>query len=58
MKNRVEFFVAEVFSPVERCQIERDEIAAVTGEIFEITRAKVIDHGQTQLPGIFPAVQV
>jgi hypothetical protein len=46
MKNRVEFFVTKLFPPIERGQILRDEIARVTGEIFEITGAKIVDHGQ------------
>ena len=44
VKDRVEPFIAELFSPIERGQILRDEIAAISGEIFEITGAKIIDH--------------
>ena len=53
MKDRVEPFVAELLSPIERGQILRNEIAAISGEIFETTRAKVIDHGQTRVREFF-----
>ena len=56
MKDRVESGscrIAELFSPIQRCQILRDEIAAVLGEIFEITRAKIIDHGKAGVREFF-----
>ena len=56
MKNGVESGscrIAELFSPIQRCQILRDEIAAVLGEIFEITRAKIIDHGKAGVREFF-----
>src|SRR5437660_994965 len=37
MEDRVELLVTELFSPIQRRQILRDEIAAVSGEIFEIS---------------------
>ena len=46
---RVEFFVAELLLPIERGQILRDEIAAVTGQVLEIAGAKIIDHRQPRL---------
>ena len=49
MKNRVELFVAELPLPIERGQILRDEIAVVTGQVLEITGAKIVDHGQPRL---------
>ena len=49
MKNRVEFFVAELLLPIERGQVLRDEIAAVAGQVLEIAGAKIVDHGQPRL---------
>ena len=49
MKNGVELFVAELFAPIQLCQIGRNEIAAVPGEILEIAGAKIIDHSQARL---------
>src|SRR5436305_2222898 len=49
MENNVELFVAEPFLPTQRSQILRDQIPAVSGEIFEITRAKVVDHGEARV---------
>ena len=49
MKNRVEFFVAELFAPIQRGQILRDEIAAITLQILEIAGAKIVDHGQPRV---------
>ena len=48
MKNGVELFVAELFVPVERCQILRYQIAAIAGQVLEIAGAKVIDYGETR----------
>ncbi len=48
MKNRVELFIAELFAPVERGQVLRDEIAAITAQIFKIAGAKIVDHGQAR----------
>ena len=53
MEDRVELLVAELFSPIQRCQILRDEIAAVTNQIFEITRAKIINHSETRVRKFF-----
>ena len=53
MKNRVEFFVAELLAPIERGQILRDEIAVVAGEILEIAGAKIVDHGQARVGKFF-----
>ena len=55
MKNRVEFFVAELLLPIERGQILRDEIAAVAGEVLEIAGAKIVDHGQPRVRASAPA---
>ena len=49
MKNRIEFFVAELLLPIERRQVLRDEIAPVAGEILEIARAKIVDHSQARV---------
>jgi len=46
MKNGVELLVAELVSPIECRQILRHNIAAITREILEITRAKIVNHGQ------------
>lgn len=43
MKDCVERFIAKLFPPVETRQILRNEIATVTGQILEITRAKIVD---------------
>src|SRR5438876_4069467 len=53
MENGVELFVAKLFSPIQRSQILRDQIPAVSGEIFEITGAKVVDHGETRVRKFF-----
>ncbi len=53
MENGVESFVAELFLPIQRGQILRDQIPAVSGEIFEITGAKVVDHGETRVRKFF-----
>ena len=37
MKDRVELFVTELFPPIERRQILRDEVAAIAGKVLEIT---------------------
>ena len=55
MKNRVELLVAELLPPIERGQILRDEIAFVAGEILEIARAEIVDHGQPRVREISPA---
>ena len=49
VKNRVELFVAELFSPIKRSQVLRNEIAAIAREISEIPGAKIIDHRQARL---------
>ena len=46
MKDRLEFFVAELLLPIERRQILRHEIACIAGEVLEIAGAEIIDHGQ------------
>ena len=51
MEDRVELF--ELFSPIQRRQILRDEIAAVSGEIFEITGSKIINHSETRVRKFF-----
>ena len=53
MENGVELFVAEPFLPIQRSQILRDQIPAVSGEIFEITGSKVVDHGETRVREFF-----
>ena len=53
MKDRAEPFFTELLLPVERRQILGKKIAAVTGEIFEITRAKIINHRQTRVRKFF-----
>ena len=53
MKNGVELLVAEPFSPIERRQIRRDKIAAISLEIFEIAGAKIVDHGQAGVREFF-----
>ena len=53
MKNGVELFVAELFVPVERCQILRHEIATITGQVLEIAGAKVIDHREARVRRFF-----
>ena len=45
MKNGVELFIAKLFAPIERGQVLSDEIAAITGEIFEVAGAKIVDYG-------------
>ncbi len=49
MKNRVELFVAELIVPVERCQILRDKVSAIAGEILEISGTKIVDHRETRV---------
>ena len=49
MKDRVKRFIAELFPPVERRQILRNEIATVTGEILKITRAEIVNYGNTRV---------
>src|SRR5207249_2793263 len=53
MENGVESFVAEFLSPVECRQVLRDEIAAVSGEIFEITGSKIINYSETRVRKFF-----
>src|SRR5262245_36760042 len=53
MKNRVELFAAEFFLPIEVCEIFRHEISAISGEIFEITGAKIVDHRETRVREFF-----
>ncbi len=52
MENAVEFFVAKLRLPIERREVGRDKIAAIAAQVFEIARAKIVDHGQTRR-GIF-----
>src|SRR6266481_7983721 len=53
MKNRIELFIAELFSPIEGRQILRHEIPAITGEIFEITGAEIVDDRETRIGEFF-----
>ena len=56
MKDRVEpgsCWIAELFAPIERGQILRNEIAAISGEVLEIPRAKIIDHREMRLREFF-----
>ena len=53
MEDRVELFVAEPFLPIQRSQILRDQIPAVSGEIFEITGSKIINHSETRVREFF-----
>ena len=46
MENGIEFFLSELLSPVQFREVGSGEISLVTGKIFEIARAKIIDHGQ------------
>ena len=46
VKNRIEFFIAELLSPIKHGQTLRDEITAVAGEVLEIAGAKIVDHGE------------
>ena len=48
MKNGIELFVAELFVPVERCQILRYEIAAIAGQVLEVARAEIVNHRETR----------
>lgn len=49
MKNRIEFFVAELLAPIECRQILGDKIASVSTKILEVAGAKIIDHGQARV---------
>ena len=53
MKNGVELFGTELLLPINRGQILRNEIAAISGEVFEIPRAKIIDHRETRVREFF-----
>ena len=56
MKNGVESGscrITELFSPIQRRQILRDKITAVSGEILEITGAKIVDYCQTRVGKFF-----
>ena len=53
MENRVELFVAELLSPIERREILRDKISAIAGEILEIARSEIVDHGQMGFGKLF-----
>ena len=50
MKNGIELFVGELIAPIERCQILRDKVATVAGEILEIAGAEIINHCETRVP--------
>jgi hypothetical protein len=39
--------------PIERGQISGDEIAAISSEVLEIPRAKIIDHRETRIREFF-----
>ena len=49
MKNRVELFVAELFAPIQRGKVLSDKIAAIAGEILEISGTKIVDHRETRV---------
>ena len=49
MKNGVEFFVTELITPVQFGQISGNKIAPIAGEVLEIPRAKIVDHGQSRI---------
>ena len=49
MKNGIELFVGELIAPIERCQILRDKVATVAGEILKIAGAKIIDHRELRV---------
>jgi len=53
MKDRVELFVAELLAPIEGRQIPCHEVAAITGEVLEITRTKIVDHREMRLREFF-----
>ena len=40
MKNGIELFVAELIVPIERCQILRNKVATVAGEILKSPERK------------------
>ena len=49
MKDRVELFAAELFLPIERRQVLRHEVAAITAQIFKIAGAEIVDHGEPRV---------
>lgn len=49
MKNGVKLFVPELFVPIKRGQILRNEIAGISGEVLKITRTKIVDHREMRL---------
>ena len=52
-ENGVDLFVTELLDPIQSCQILCHEIAAISGEILEIPRAKIVDHRQTRIRKFF-----
>ena len=48
MKNGIKSFIAELLPPIKRGEILRDEIAAVSDQVFEIAGAEIINHGQAR----------
>ena len=53
VKNSVEPFLSELLAPIQLRQIVSYEIAAITLEIFEIARAKIVDNRQTGVRKFF-----
>lgn len=53
MKNGVEFFVPELRVPIEGRQVLCHEIAAISDEIFEFARAKIVDHSEMRIREFF-----
>ena len=53
MKNGIELLISELLAPIKSCQILRHEIAAVSGEVLKITRAEIVNYGQTRLRKFF-----
>ena len=49
MKNGVELFVAELPSPIQLGQVGRNKVPTITRQILEITRAKIVNHGESRL---------
>ncbi len=49
VEDRIELFPAKLVLPIERRQILRDEIAAITDEVLEIAGAKIVEHRQARV---------
>jgi hypothetical protein len=49
VKNGVELFITELLLPIESRQILCHEIPAISCEILEITRTKIVNHRQARV---------